>query len=404
MASSSSEAELKDKLLHRVGKKMETASLSPSQWSIYNVPQRLRKINETAYSPCIISVGPLHRNDGSLQVMEAYKYFYMQSIVERTQDPEKTKADICAAISSLEKEARANYAEKISHRDYELAEILLVDGCFILELFFRDRQPRLSERGVDPLIETEWMKGITDPEQTDSGPEPPESLSEYALHFFQPVLKFDDKLVKNNYGTNMHLLDLLRKCCGPSIPRKKPKSEDLMYVAGATKLKRAGIRLEPRQPHSTLSDMNFEDGVLAIPPLCVDDMTEPLFRNLIAFEQCHLDCEHKISSYASFMDSLINTPEDVELLEEKGIIKNYLGDSKSVSKLFNNLCKEIVVKPNFFQEQSEKIDEYYNSVYHRYKEILRSDYCPDPCRTIAFLAATTLLIISILQTVYTVAF
>jgi hypothetical protein len=42
--------------------------LGPGQWSdycIYRVPKKLGKVNKDAYTPKLISIGPLHHNDHS---------------------------------------------------------------------------------------------------------------------------------------------------------------------------------------------------------------------------------------------------------------------------------------------------------------------------------------------------
>jgi hypothetical protein len=44
------------------GIKQDIADLSPvSNWSIWKVPNSLRTVNDDAYNPHIISIGPLHR-------------------------------------------------------------------------------------------------------------------------------------------------------------------------------------------------------------------------------------------------------------------------------------------------------------------------------------------------------
>lgn len=58
-------------------------------------------------------------------------------------------------------------------------------------------------------------------------------------------------------------------------------------------------------------------GILKLPQLIVNDKTETFFRNLIAYEQNGHN--EKYISYVIFMDSLINTVEDVELLMKRNI-------------------------------------------------------------------------------------
>jgi hypothetical protein len=62
--------------------------------------------------------------------------------------------------------------------------------------------------------------------------------------------------------------------------------------------------------------------LLEIPPFMIDDRTERIFRNLVAFKQCHYPWESHICNYVSLLGCLINKEEDVDLLVEKKVIVN----------------------------------------------------------------------------------
>ena len=59
---------------------------------------------------------------------------------------------------------------------------------------------------------------------------------------------------------------------------------------------------------------------LQIPELKIDEISVCVLRNLIAFEQCHYPNQPYICNYVSFIDCLIHTKDDVELLVEKEVI------------------------------------------------------------------------------------
>ena len=50
---------------------------------IKRIPDHLRKVNEQAYTPAIISIGPFHHSDKKLQSMEKFKVRYLQSFIAR---------------------------------------------------------------------------------------------------------------------------------------------------------------------------------------------------------------------------------------------------------------------------------------------------------------------------------
>ncbi|KAF9624279.1 hypothetical protein IFM89_009187 [Coptis chinensis] len=99
-------------------------------------------------------------------------------------------------------------------------------------------------------------------------------------------------------------------------------------------LRQFGIKFKKGEDDN-LCSMKFSNGVLEIPPLTIQDLTEPFFRNLIAFEQYHKDCTNQFTTYASLMDSLISNTDDVAMLDHHGIIDSWLGNYEDVSLLFN---------------------------------------------------------------------
>ena len=73
----------------------------------------------------------------------------------------------------------------------------------------------------------------------------------------------------------------------------------------------------------------------------VDDRTECILKNLIALEEYHYPSEAYVMNYASFMDYLIDTKEDVDLVVEKNVISHHLGNKLDMETLFNNPHKHV---------------------------------------------------------------
>ncbi|CAA7023214.1 unnamed protein product [Microthlaspi erraticum] len=87
--------------------------------------------------------------------------------------------------------------------------------------------------------------------------------------------------------------------------------------------------------------LSFADGVLKIPTIIIDDLTEYLYRDIIVFEHCH--CSNKnFLHYTRLLSCFIKSPADADLLIRNGILVNDLGNAKDVSKLFNSICKEVI--------------------------------------------------------------
>uniref|UniRef100_A0A6N2KWU3 Uncharacterized protein n=1 Tax=Salix viminalis TaxID=40686 RepID=A0A6N2KWU3_SALVM len=127
-------------------------------------------------------------------------------------------------------------------------------------------------------------------------------------------------------------------------------------------LRKAGVKFQKTEDKCVLN-VRFEKGVLKIPTLEVRDSLERLVRNVMAWEQCS----------KPFMDHLINTAEDVDLLIEEGIIINWLGDSKSVSRLMNNLSQRSETT-SYYSDICRKLNKHYENPWNRSKATLKLVY------------------------------
>ena len=172
-------------------------------------------------------------------------------------------------------------------------------------------------------------------------------------------------------------------------------------IPSATSLDEAGIKLIPRESRSGLLNIKFDKGVLEIPPLLIIDTTETAFRNLISFEQCYPKCKARITSYAIFVDRLINSAKDAELLGEREIIKNWLSPDDT-ARFFNKLYLNTHVNENYYQSLSRDLNIYCKQRWPRWRAGLVRNYFNPPWAILSTIAAAILLILTIVQTWYTV--
>jgi hypothetical protein len=124
-------------------------------------------------------------------------------------------------------------------------------------------------------------------------------------------------------------------------------------IASGTKLQEAGDKFKNAERGGILFDIKFNSGVMKIPLLKVGDRSESFFQNLIAYEQYSRNdhCNHKyVTDYVRFMDYLINSPKDVELLRRQGIIENLLGDDEAISTMFNKLGDFVIISNFYYAE------------------------------------------------------
>jgi len=136
----------------------------------------------------------------------------------------------------------------------------------------------------------------------------------------QHFLGFPDGANLDSLG--LHPLDLFHKgLCGPKLNYIGEEWDNTM--PSAAELSDGGIRFKSSKTQF-IHDINFKNGVLSLPVFKAHDDTKKHLLNLLAFEKLYPCTGHEVLSYMCFMDNLVNTGRDVELLRSKGEIKNLL--------------------------------------------------------------------------------
>jgi hypothetical protein len=121
-----------------------------------------------------------------------------------------------------------------------------------------------------------------------------------------------------------------------------------------------------RPEKSSSLDIRFSNGILEIPQLKIFDQTEILFRNLQAFEQCHgRNAQTFINDY---------------------IFKYFINE---------NICST----NNFLWDVCEELDSHCRKRRHKWKATLKQVYFNNPCTSISVVAASFILILTVIQTV-----
>ncbi|XP_010432793.1 PREDICTED: putative UPF0481 protein At3g02645 isoform X2 [Camelina sativa] len=357
-----------DALVKSIKAKLESLSSLSAQCSIYKVPNKLRKLNPDAYTPRIVSFGTFHRGKEELQAMEEHKYRYLKSFIPRTNF---SLEDLVRIARTWEQHARNCYAEDVKLTTDEFVEMLVVDGSFLVELLLRSRNPLLRD--------------------------------EKDRIFGKPMMIADvcrDMLLIENQLPFFVVKGLFLLLYYQQVPiRLEETTLNVDNAPEATELHTAGVRFKPAETSSCLLDITFVDGLLKIPTVFIDDLTESLYRNIIVFEQCHFS-DKNFLHYTTLLGCFVKSPKDAELLIRSGILVNNLGNAEDVSKLFNSICKEVVFGRRFyFSTLSEKLQAYCNTPWNRWKAILRRDYFHNPWSVASVLAAILLIILTFIQAV-----
>ncbi|PNT08851.1 hypothetical protein POPTR_012G012000v4 [Populus trichocarpa] len=211
------------------------------------------------------------------------------------------------------------------------------------------------------------------------------------IAFRELTCTFFKKYNKNKNKTSpekpLHFTDLVRsfflpKDLNTKDPNPKdPSSQTIKKHYRATRLHQAGMKFKPKKPveyniksWTDPEDDSIEKGKLYLPTLEIDDHTECLFRNLMALEQCHYPYEAFICGYVIFLDFLVDTKEDADLLIKSEVIVNMLGESDGVAKLINKLCQGIAEVSSCYNRLAQALDKYYDSRFNKRKAYLRRHY------------------------------
>ncbi|ESR59112.1 hypothetical protein CICLE_v10017831mg [Citrus x clementina] len=358
----------------------------------------------------MVSIGPFHHGKEELKAMEEHKQRYLKCFLQRTK---VSMARFLAFIKEREAELLSCYAETIHNlQSDDFVKMVLVDAVFLIEFFLRVYKPD-CRTDDDPIFGRSFLYADVRHEIL---------LLENQLPLFIPndlfnlaktttfetnlddivgYLPIQENLLEINFSKAKHFVDLLILCLQPSQSRAVIALKDL-NIPSVKKLDQAGIKFK-RGSSKDLLDIKFNEGILEIPFLRVDETTERLYRNVLAFENMHCYTGY-FNDYILMMNYLVSTPKDAELLLQNEIIG--LGDTEAVPTVFRNLGKDCAIYYFHFQYSAvlANLQAYCKS--HKLKATfkqnyltLKQNYCNTLWASISVIAAVILLLLTFIQTV-----
>ncbi|KAF8010258.1 hypothetical protein BT93_J1023 [Corymbia citriodora subsp. variegata] len=303
----------------------------------------------------------------------------------------------------------------------QFLKLMIIDGCFMLEIMRTSTQTGDSYAPDDPIfsyhgelytnpsikqdmlmLENQLPMLVLDQLVTvaTDGKQDKDLINRLILNFCSP------RTHTARMGKCLHVLDVVRNSLlhhveKTNIPHEQDEGSEKI-IQSAVELKYAGIRFEKSKTNS-LGDISYARGVLRLPVIEVEDTTESLFLNLIAFERFHIGAGYEVTSYISFMEDIIANERDVELLQTRGIIRNAIGSEKAVAELFHSLSKDVALDPESSLDAVRKrLKSYCQKPWIMWKANLIRTYFGNPWAVWSLIAAIFALALSIIQTAYTV--
>ncbi|KAM3738683.1 hypothetical protein ACB098_09G149100 [Castanea mollissima] len=379
--------------------------------------------------PRVVSLGPIHHGKPAYQPTEEFKLMLAKKFIGKTG---RTVKELYGIIEENIKELRGYYDEKVTQKysDEDLAWMLFVDGCATLhfidsivnntfqdvnikndQVAFVQQDLFLLENQLPYQLLDYLMKNIK--EEGNSKKE--EELRKSIQNFINKQSMLADRTEFQIPQKAIHLLNLLRKRLlgldgvkEESAQNKDTGKEEWQSFRNVLELREVGIHLKS-SPSSCLREIkftkkwNFYPGILQLPLITVDDSTGPKFFNLIAYEMCP-DFENGfgITSYISFLDSLIDESKDVIELRQAGILRNLLGSDQEVALVFNEIGTDLVPNPEIYKEVRVQIQKYFEKKSMTWISQVLHTHFSSPWTVIAFLAAFFVLGLTVVQTVYSI--
>ncbi|KAH7663958.1 hypothetical protein IHE45_14G089800 [Dioscorea alata] len=412
--------------------------------SIYHLPAfiKLRK-DPALLTPQLVSFGPYHHGEQNLKLVEHYK---RKTLLYFFHGAKLRPRNVINAMKGVVKDLQAHYEylEDKWKNKMEFVKLMVTDGCFMLELLrgdfskFPTNDPIFGAHAVKHIIphikkdmlmlenqlpllalKTLLLVERSGRNESPDSPDSPNSPSE--------IILTDDRVINNlvfqffgqedRFNTTpdqlgLHVLDLYRKglCTDFSLWEVKQKSLHTGMLT-AVELHEAGVQFKT----SNSGSINFDQGVLLLPSFFIDNATESEFLNLMAYENLHAGVNDVLTSYVCFLGELIHSASDVQLLRNAEIISLADGvTEKDAAEILKRLTKEVVHDPTsdvydvrvslkrYRRRICGRVNRLLKTRVKKWFSILMDIHFKTPWTTIKIIAAAVALVLTFIQTCYTI--
>ncbi|ESQ39127.1 hypothetical protein EUTSA_v10001766mg, partial [Eutrema salsugineum] len=254
--------------------------------------------------------------------MELRKKRYLKGIADKYGVQLQTVEEFRRIIERDEQFIRESYAESTGWiKSQDFVEMILHDSVFILGFFIQTGTQKCNRKEdilfEEPCLITTILEDLI--------------LLENQEELFEPFL-FQLK-------TEETFRDIILRVFG--FEGKLQKDVKLRHFTDLQTRQRKSVDFVNVGEENDLSlVIDFQGGILKMPCFTAEDNTEKVIRNLMALEQCHYPFSAYVCNYIAFLDFLIDTEQDVDLLVKKG----------SIAEMVNKLCLGIVDYGYYYYE------------------------------------------------------
>ncbi|KAF0914942.1 hypothetical protein E2562_032852 [Oryza meyeriana var. granulata] len=350
-------------------------------YTIFRLPAAVRERHLDLYEPKLVSVGPYYHGRDGLGAAQRHKWRLLRDFLSRNDKAGGGLGAYVHAARAVEAEARRCYAEGFDMGADEFAEMMVLDGCFLLEFFLRKSEGQLAAPGGAkwawqhmyhdvlllenqiPFFVVEKLHGVAFAGEDGADRD---ALLDIFCKAFAGDLPSSRVIRPASDKTIHHLLHLHYECNvrNPAADNDKarngeasslaiwkqrsvpsPRSSGDGAVKGrmttmippAAKMEEAGVTFKRKATPRDVFDVSFRYGVLHMPPFVVDESAKVILANLVAFEQGggraarKLDGGNLVTGFVALVGSLVNARRDVEVLRRSGILHCMVTDEEAVA-------------------------------------------------------------------------
>ncbi|XP_052482169.1 UPF0481 protein At3g47200-like [Gossypium raimondii] len=354
---------------------------------------------QICFEPRLVALGPFHHDNPKFQRAEQSKLKFAALFVHVSGTNRDDLFDkVKAQIDDLRKCYKPEDVE--AYDNDKLAWVLFVDGCAVLcAVRYENQLPyKLLKILIGSAKDSQiWEQSITD----------------FIAHNLMTNTEHRKGKHVDGDKDYAHLLERLRDelLTGEEMKIENSKIGRMLLSWGDSRrhrktfrsikeLKESGIHVKPSTTKN-LKDIHFYCnflGKLMMPRLLVDDSTASKFLNLVALEMCRdFKNDFEVTSYLCFMDTLIDSADDVKELRVTGILHNYFGSDEEVANLFNKMSRDLVPDQGRYEKVIKDIHKYCNNPWTDALAQVYYTYFSTPWTFLAFIGAIIGLLFSAIQ-------
>ncbi|KAI3834808.1 hypothetical protein MKW92_007622 [Papaver armeniacum] len=330
---------------------------------IHDIPLDTRERNPRAFVPRYVSMGPQHYGKPQLDRMHVDKMRALRHFVKRGRLPIEAYLEALMEVVTPCRESYGQLEEQWQDEN-RFVLLMLIDGVFLLEFLSvtRGNQNNSDYATTDPIFGHQGHNLIYEAVMQDllmvENQVPylvlstllsiSEGLPEQSIHSILSWMMFAPDIDPGLHFLDMYLKGLLAEGQRAEVEEEEweeeeeddQQQEDGIENISASKLYKHGVRFVGVQSYKKITfDKNTTTLILATIHITKQNISKML--NMIAFERRE-GTSKDLNSYINLVDSLVQSPKDVNLLRSQGIIVNSSSSDETVMDLIKEITKDAV--------------------------------------------------------------